>query len=151
MDRFAIRNQNGYRMAANSRFAVAMHIMAALAYRDGESLSSEALAKSVDTNPVVIRRLLRLLAKAGLVVAQAGKGGGSHLAKRPAQITLLDIYRAIDDAEPLFALTGKPVNQTCAVSCCIQDLAGKVFAEAETALTNVLKKKRLSDLVAQIP
>jgi Rrf2 family protein len=138
-------------MAANSRFAVAMHIMTALAYQNGEPISSETLALSVNTNAVVIRRILRQLAKAGLIVAQAGKGGGSHLARSAKQITLFDIYRAIDDADPLFAVPDKPANQSCAVSCSMRDLATEVFADAQQALARVLRKKRLSDLVAAVP
>jgi DNA-binding IscR family transcriptional regulator len=50
-------------MSGNSRFPVAVHVLTALAYRDGESLSSTRLAESVRTNPVVIRRLLIRLAR----------------------------------------------------------------------------------------
>jgi DNA-binding IscR family transcriptional regulator len=78
-------------MSGNSRFPVAVHVLTALAYRDGESLSSTRLAESVRTNPVVIRRLLIRLGKAGLVEAQVGKSGGVRLARRPESITLLHV------------------------------------------------------------
>lgn len=151
MDNRAASNQNGYRMAANSRFAVAMHIMTALAYQSGTAISSETLARSVNTNAVVIRRIVRQLAKAGLIVAQAGKGGGSQLARSAKTITLFDIYRAIDDADPLFAIPDKRANPGCAVSCSMREIATEVFSEAEEALARVLRKKRLSDLVAGVP
>ena len=146
-----IRQPEWLPMSANSRFAVAMHIMTALAYQSGTLVSSETLAMSVRTNAVVIRRILRQLAKAGLIVTQAGKGGGSQLARSAKQITLFDIYRAIDDDDPLFAIPEKPANQSCAVSTCMRDIATEVFAEAEEALARVLRKKKLSELVAEVP
>jgi Rrf2 family protein len=138
-------------MAANSRFAVAMHIMTALAYNDGTAVSSEHLGRSINTNAVVVRRILRQLARAGLVVTQPGKGGGAQLARKATRITLLDVYRAIDRDDPLFALPEKPANKSCPIGSCIHDIASGIFADAESALARVLRRKRLSDLVAEVP
>ena len=77
LDKARYRNYCGYVMSGNSRFPVAVHVMAALAYRDGEALPSPLLAESVKTNPVVIRRLVAQLRRAGLVEARPASPEGS--------------------------------------------------------------------------
>ena len=133
-------------MARNSRFPVAVHVLTALAYRDGESLTSSRLAASVRTNPVVIRRLLIQLGKAGLVEAQVGKSGGVQLARRPESITLLDVFRAVEGGSA-WVLPDKPENKACEVSCAMRKLLSSVLAETDRAISGSLEKVRLSDLV----
>jgi len=136
-------------MSANSRFPVAVHILTALAYRDGEWLSSPMLAASVRTNPVVIRRLLIRLQKAGLIQAHTGKSGGVQLARRPGSITLLDVFRAVEGGSP-FVLPHKAENKACAVSCAMKRLLSSVLAETDRAISRSLEKVRLSDLVEEV-
>jgi len=136
-------------MSGSSRFPVAVHVLTALAYRHGESLSSTRLAASVRTNPVVIRRLLIQLGKAGLVETQVGKSGGVQLARQPASITLLDIFRAVEGGSP-FVLPDKPENKACEVSCAMRVLLSSVLAETDRAISRSLEKVRLSDLVKEV-
>jgi Rrf2 family protein len=112
-------------------------------------LSSPTLARSVRTNPVVIRRLLGRLQRAGLVEAHTGKSGGVQLARRPESITLLDVYKAIEGGSP-FVLPDKPENKACAVSCAMKKLLASVLAETDRAISHSLEKVRLSDLVKDI-
>lgn len=133
-------------MSRNSRFSVAAHVMTALAWNEGASVSSRRLAESVGTNPVVIRRLLVLLGKAGLVESQVGKAGGVRLARRAGSITLLDIYRAVEGGSP-FLVPDKPENKSCEVSCAMRPLLASVLAEADRAMSQSLEKVRLSDMV----
>src|SRR2546422_10395335 len=65
--------------------------------RGEEYVSSQELAASVRTNPVVVRRIIRALARAGVVATKEGKGGGARLARSPRRIALLQIYRAVED------------------------------------------------------
>jgi DNA-binding IscR family transcriptional regulator len=99
-------------MPTSTRFAVATHILTALAVTDGKPLRSEDLANSVNTGAVVIRGLLSRLAEAGLTRSQLGSGGGALLAKSPNEIRLLDVYRAVGDTtfrrSPPAALCGMP-------------------------------------------
>lgn len=113
-------------MAANSQFSMAVHVLSMLARSKDENLKSDYLAKSVNTNAVVVRRLLGQLNHANLVVSQTGANGGSRLAKCPKEINLWDVYRAVNCGE-VFALHAKGPNQDCpvgkniqAVLCCIQ-------------------------------
>ncbi len=81
-------------MATNCRFAFAVHVLSVLAIHADEVLASDMLAKSANTNPVVIRRLLVELRDAGLVETTRGASGGTKLAKLPSEISLLDIHLA---------------------------------------------------------
>ena len=83
-------------MAANLRFSTAIEALALMATEPEKFHTSQALASALATNPVVIRRLLSALSRAGLVTSAKGPSGGTHLAKSPKQITLRDIYRALD-------------------------------------------------------
>lgn len=123
--------------------------MTALAYRNRGWTSSPMLAASVRTNPVVIRRLLIRLQRAGLVQARTGKTGGVQLARRPESITLLDVFRAVEGGSP-FVIPHKPENKACAVSCAMKQLLSSVLAETDRAISHSLEKVRLSDLVREV-
>ena len=88
-------------MATNTRFATGMHVLVLLARQPDSIRSSESLAAKLQTNAVVVRRILALLQEAGLVRNHKGPAGGSELLRPPAQITLADVYRALE-AGPLF-------------------------------------------------
>src|SRR5690606_3680494 len=98
-------------MAANCRFAFAVHVLSVLATHPDEVVSSELLAKSANTNPVVIRRLLCELREAGLISTARGPCGGARLDKAARQISLLDIYRAVEgEVEPFGAHPNEPAK-----------------------------------------
>lgn len=133
-------------MAANSRFAIATHILTALSlHRDGP-MSSSVLASSINTNPVVVRRLLIDLQKAGLVQTSAGKNGGAELALSPSKITLEAVYRAVERGE-MFAYNPNDPNQSCPLSCKMKSILKPVFESADRALMKELKSRKLSDLI----
>ena len=89
-------------MTKSSRFVVATHCLTLLAYGDGEAMTSDYIAGSVNTNPVVVRRILGMLAKAGLVTTHEGAGGGVRLAKSANDIDLRTVFAAVEPDE-LFA------------------------------------------------
>jgi Rrf2 family protein len=128
---------------------MAVHVLAVLAYKEGEAISSARLAASVNTNPVVIRRLLLLLQTAGFIETRKGAGSGSRLSRAPAKITLADIYRAVETEEP-FATHSKRPNQACPVGHCIQAALEKVFASAEAALQEELAKTNLAKILKSV-
>ena len=102
-------------MSVNSRMTVAIHILSFMVLweqRRVELVTSEHIASSVNTSPVVIRRLLGLLRRRGLVRSHRGANAGWTLVRRPEAITLLDIYNAVEDA-PIFALHASPPNRNC--------------------------------------
>ena len=88
-------------MAANLRFSTGIEALALMATEPEKYRTSQALATVLATNPVVVRRLLSALSRAGLVTSVKGPAGGSRLAKSAKQITLRDIYRALDSGDLL--------------------------------------------------
>src|SRR5215468_8517603 len=117
-------------MRTSCRFAMAVHVLAVLAYKEGARVTSALLASSVNTNPVVIRRLLLALQKARLVETRKGAGLGSRLGRSPGGINLGEVYRAVEDHE-CFAMAKAKPNHACPVGQCIQGELEKVFISAE--------------------
>jgi Rrf2 family protein len=137
-------------MAANSALAGAIQILCILAWRRGEETTSEALAGSLRTNPVVARRILKALERRGLVEVRPGRHGGVALVRSPADITIEDVYKAVEPEGSLFALR-KRGSPTCRVHLAMKTLLPPVFSAADAAVDNVLRKIKLSELVKQIP
>jgi Rrf2 family protein len=136
-------------MSTNSRFAVAVHVLTLMAWSDEEPLKSEQVAESVNTNPVVIRRMLCELADAGLVVSQTGSLGGSRLANDPADTTLLDVYKALE-YRGVFSLHRQPPSQDCPVGVNIETVLGDVLQEVDSAVEQVLQKITINDVVQRL-
>lgn len=136
-------------MAANSRFAVATHILAAVASKGGESVSSAYLGSSVNTNPVIIRRILGDLQKAGLVETFSGKTGGARMAKKASQISLYDVFVAVDGGD-LFAYNPNSPNRECPMSCQMKSVLEPIFESAEAALAKDLKRVSIADIVSDL-
>ena len=132
-------------MAANSRFAVALHAMTMLALHEDQRHSSRDIAGSVATNPVVIRRLLAELARAGLVESTHGARGGFRLAKPAGKISLYDVYSAVEDCGSLFAKREKK-NEKCPVACRMAGILEDVFAKVQAKIAPELRGTTLADL-----
>ncbi|EML1595605.1 Rrf2 family transcriptional regulator [Burkholderia cenocepacia] len=136
-------------MNTSSRFAFAVHVLALLSMQEGVPLSSDIIAGSVNTNPALIRRLLSMLAAAGLTTSQLGAGGGALLAREPGEITLLDVYRAVDDAQ-LFALHRETPNPACLVGRHIQGVLTGYIGDAQRAMEASLAARTLVDVTADM-
>lgn len=136
-------------MPANSRFAIAVHILTLMARAGEEPLKSDEVACSVNTNPVVIRRILCALSKAGLVISQTGASGGSRLALKPSRITLLEVYRAVD-AGDVFALHPQPPNAKCPVGMNIEGALDSILHEVEQGVERVLEKITIEKVLKSI-
>lgn len=133
----------------NCRFAVAVHVCALLAMSTDGPITSDWIAGSVNTNPVVVRRILSALAKAGLVRSVRGSAGGSMLARAPETVSLLEIQRAVEEEDGP-ALHNQPPNRACPVGRGIQPVLARVLDRAEAAREAVLATTLLSEVVASI-
>ena len=129
----------------SSRVAVAVHVLAYLAWRRDEPGTSERIASSVNTNPVVVRRIVGALRNAGLVSVQPGVGGGAQLAREPDAITLLDVYRAVEEKDELFAVHADPCRN-CDVGSQIRGVLQGVFCQAHNAMQAVLGGVTIADI-----
>ncbi len=116
--------------------------------KDPKATSNE-IAESVNTNPVVIRRMLSQLQQAGLVTSKTGRGGGTTLAKPAHEITLRAIYEAVEEGD-LFRLHYTAPNQTCPIGSNIQDAVLDVFSEAADAMKQVLDTKTVADITEEV-
>lgn len=132
----------------NQQFAFAVHILAMLAYA-GEVLDSRTIAASVNTNPVVVRRLLVALRKAGLVRTVSGKNGGSTLAKAPKRTSLLEIFDAVRP-RPAIVVNDRNVLRKCPVSCCMKGIMVEVSQQAAHAMRQQLRGITLDKVVRKI-
>ncbi len=131
------------------RFSFAVHVMAVLAVEEGECCSSSRLAETVNTNPVVIRRLLLELHHAGLVRTRRGPQGGAVLSRRPDRINLLQIQAAVDPQE-LFGLHPNPPSSECPVGRRIEDVMGYIQRRATRSYTQELRRITLQDVVQRL-
>jgi Rrf2 family protein len=135
--------------AISSRVAVAVHVLAFLAWKRDEAASSERIAASVNTHPVVVRRIVGALRNAGLVTVQPGAGGGAQLARDPGRITLRDVYRAVETDE-LFSLHPQPPCRECRVGGNIQQVLHGVFGQAQAAMEEVLAGVSIQDVFQSV-
>ncbi len=137
-------------MSISSRFAVGIHILSLLEVNKGGVSSSEFIANSVNTNPVVIRKIMGMLKNAGLVNVRPGIAG-AEIARDLSEITLLDVYKAVNvvQEKELFGVHGHP-NPACPVGRNIQDTISPVFSAAQLAMEKSLGNVTLEDVVKDI-
>jgi Rrf2 family protein len=132
-------------MQTSTRFAVATHLLCALAVHRGRIVPSERVAASARTTPVFIRRLVSILTEAGFVASQPGKLGGSFLTVRPERITLLDVYRAVEEPE-IFAMHRSEPDKSCFVGRNIQLVLHGATDRAQHAMEMELARVTIADL-----
>ena len=112
-------------------------------------MTSEYIAGSVNTNPVVVRRILSMLARAGLVITQEGAGGGVRLAKPAKAIDLRAVYRAVESAS-IFALHPQQPNPACPVGRTIQSALEPTLDAAEETMLESLGRTTVADVVRRV-
>ena len=137
-------------MSISSRFSVGIHILALIEINKSGISTSEFLAGSVNTNPAVIRKIMGMLKTAGLVNVRPGVAG-AELAKELSEITLFDVYKAVNVVQEreLFTVHDNP-NPECPVGRNIQNTIEPLFSSAQLAMEKVLKSVNLEDVVKDI-
>ncbi|MGI9088827.1 MAG: Rrf2 family transcriptional regulator [Chthoniobacterales bacterium] len=132
----------------NQQFTFAVHIMTALAFSN-EVMDSKTLAASVNTNPVVVRRILLALRRAKLVETFAGTHGGAKLRKKPGQISLVEIYDAVEP-RPVIAINQRKAWRHCDVSCHMKAIMSSVAKSTDEAVRKHLRRITLKQLVEKV-
>lgn len=136
-------------LKVSTRFSVAIHILALLEIVKDRPCSSKLIASSVNTNPVVIRRLLGLLKRANLVKTTAGTAG-VILTKAVTEINLLEIYHAVDARQgTLFEMHQHP-NQACPVGANIQAALKNTIMTTQTIFETALASHSLAEIIQYI-
>lgn len=135
-------------MQISSRFTVAVHIFACIAaFEKDYKLTSDFLAGSVNVNPVIIRRILQQLKAANLITVSRGGGGASTL-KPLNEITLFDVYNAVECVEngKLFHFHENP-NPECPVGRNIHNSLDDKLHRIQQAMENEMCKITIFDIV----
>ncbi len=127
-----------------SRFTMAVHALGMAAWaereRPGEPLTSERIALSIHTNPVVVRRVLADLRRAGLVRTRRGAGGGVSLARPADRITLRCVWEAVEGQERLFCGYPDGPNPRCPLGPLVAGYLETLYGRAEASLKASLGK-----------
>ena len=123
--------------------------MTALAFSPEEVIGSQTLAASVNTNPVVVRRLLLALRRSGLIKTFTGKHGGARLRKNPDRISLVDIYDAVE-RRPVISVNKRRALRQCYVSCNMKSIMSCVAESTEQAVRKHLRGITLAQLVRKV-
>ncbi len=135
-------------MQISSRFTIAIHIFACADTFKGEyKLTSDFLAGSINVNPVIIRKVLQQLKSAGLVNVARGTGGVEP-AKPLNEITLLDIFRAVESIEDnqLFHFHENP-NTNCPVGRNIHNGLDDKLADVQQAMEDKMRQITIEDVI----
>ncbi|WP_088808780.1 MULTISPECIES: Rrf2 family transcriptional regulator [Listeria] len=135
-------------MAISTRFSVAVHILTLVYLNRDKQITSDFIAESVGTNPVVIRRIMSRLKKAGLLHSKPGIGG-TYLAREPDDMTLYEIYEAALGSQTIFDIHQNP-NPNCFVGANIQDTLNETFQTAQQKMENELKQVTLANIIAEM-
>lgn len=133
----------------NSRFSTAIHVLTLLASTPGERLSSELIAGSIGTNPVVVRRQLALLREAGLVTSKGARGGGWELARDPRRITLRQLREALG-SEAAFRMHRNEPSPQCIVGRNMRSVIEDVYSDVDEAVMKRLDRWTVASLLDRV-
>ena len=138
-------------MQISSRFTIAIHILICVElYGEHEPATSESLAGSIGAHPVVIRRILGQLRRAGLIRVARGREGGAHIARALGEITLADIFHAVESIgdDTLFSFHGNP-NPACPVGRSIHAILDRRLDAIQRAMERAMEAATLADVIAE--
>ena len=137
-------------MQISSRFTMAIHMFTCIETFSDQKMTSDFMAASIGTNPVIVRKLLQQLKAAGLLEVARGTGGVTL--KRPLdEITFLDVYRAVECSpeEELFRFHENP-NPNCQVGRNIHQVLDGKLRQVQSAMENELANICISDVTQEM-
>ena len=138
-------------MQISSRFTIAVHILICVdLFGKHEPATSESLAGSIGVHPVVIRRILGQLRRAGLITVARGREGGAHIVRPLGEITLADVFRAVESigSDTLFSFHENP-NPACPVGGNIHNVLDGHLAQIQRAMERAMEQTTLADVIAE--
>lgn len=133
-------------MAYSTKLSDALHVLAYIAMQQGSDLSSDAIATSLASNPSSVRQLMGRLKRAGLIASTTGHPL-PRLARDAADVTMLDVYRAVEGEKPLLHLDTH-VNPACGVGVNVQAVIGEKFSDVQRAAERAMDAVALAEIIA---
>ena len=134
-------------MRTDSKLSRMLHVLLHMA-RNNKTYTSDEIAQMLSTNPVVIRRTMAGLKKAGFIHSEKGPKGGWSLVEDLSKITLFDIYNAVGEPT-IFAMGNERANPDCAVERVVNAALDNAMNQAQTILLTQLKATTLADLALE--
>lgn len=131
----------------NTQFSIAVHILVGIAKY--AHVNTPQLAQSVNTNPIFVKRIVGKLAKNGLVLSSRGRNGGNSLVREAKDISLLDVYRAVN-APSLFAIHHYEKVASCSISSNIQQTLTEVRNTLQHEVDQKLMQLSIQDMLDDI-
>lgn len=129
----------------STKLSVSIHILCMIALSPDSSITSDHMADSIQTNPALVRRLMSQLKKANLIETQT-KLGATGLAKSSSEISLLEVFRAVEPEQRLFDIhTG--TNMKCPVGANIGNVLTQIYDQVQTNFEDQLRNIYLSDIL----
>jgi Rrf2 family protein len=130
----------------DTRYAISIHILTILAGMPYEWVSSDFIAGSININPVLVRKEIAILKKAGFIESKEGKGGGSRLAMKPRDISFDKIYACVYDCCSFKMYNNQP-NPKCPIGNQIESKLVDIYIDAENAFIEELKKTTIESFL----
>lgn len=135
-------------MKYSVKFSDAIHILVYIEMLQGTDLSSEVIAKSVNANPVSVRRIMSSLKKADLITSQSGKAN-PKLGRDPENISFYDIYQAIDEEQQIFRVDEKTAP-ACIVGGNIQGVLAEKYNQLQRSVELEMQQINLADIIHSV-
>ncbi len=129
----------------SSKLSVSIHVLSLIALMGDHPLTSEYIASSINTNPVLIRRLMIRMKRANLIKTST-KLGVIGLAKNAENITLLDIFLAVEDNRNLFKIHIN-TNHNCPVGAKIEGTLKDLYDNIQNVTEKKLSDIALADII----
>ncbi|KAB1439488.1 Rrf2 family transcriptional regulator [Candidatus Galacturonibacter soehngenii] len=131
----------------STKLSVSIHILSVIALMGEKPVTSEYIASSINTNPALVRRLMSRLKRAKFIETST-KLGVMGLAKEAKDITLLDIFFAVEDQTDLFSIHGN-TNQNCPIGAKIEITLKDVYDDIQNATKQKLAAVTLADIIKE--
>ena len=132
-----------------SKFAIITHITTFLAKYNDEWISSSHLARSININPVLVRKELALLKSRNLIESKEGKNGGVRLSKKASKITLSDIFELVKGDDYIFGYSKNKGNPDCPIGSQMNKNLSKLYEELDELVNDKLTKITLEEFKNQ--
>ena len=132
-------------MKYSTRLSDAVHILAFIYLNEEPGLTSSRIAQSIHTNPAVVRKFMSEMKRHGLIVNTQGHPE-PQMARDPSEISLLDVYRAVEGSKPLLHLDTH-INPECGVGVLIQESLGHFYVEIQSEAERKMSEISLGDII----